>query len=194
MREELKKQLVGLLVLFILFWLLWNFLFSNARLADNLSSELDISELRFIGDLEVSNSEPLYPSEIKKGSKKNKKNEDSLQNLIIDEPLPPPLAGKVENIINPQKRPRLDKNGIPVSFVIQIGSFDNYKNADNLRTILIDDYRMKAFLKPSTPISNPPYTVYVGPVLTYEDALIIKSDILRIKKMKDVFIKRFGDH
>lgn len=195
MSEELKKQLLGLLVLFILFGLLWVLLFSNDRSTDDFSSELTIPEVISLGDIKVLNAEPSYSIENNKKPKNNfRKKDESLDSLISTEPLPPPIAGVIKNTVSPEKRPRLDKNGLPVSFVIQVGSFDEYKNADNLRDTLIDNYKMKAFLKPSTAILKPPYIVYVGPVLTYEDALSTKSDLQQIIIIRDLFIKRFGDH
>lgn len=195
MREEIKKQLVGLLVLLILFGLLWSLLFSNNRQADNLAPKLDIPKLAPLENILFEEAAPVYPVENTRVLNKSfEKDDDSLDNLIAGEPLPPPVAGDVTHTINTNKRPRLDKNGIPISFLVQVGRFDEYGNADNLRNILIDKYEMKAFLKPSTPSLNQQYTVYLGPVLTYEDALIIKNIVKNDIKINDVFIKRFGDH
>ncbi len=194
MREKIKKQLVGLLVLLILFGLLWSLLFSNNREADNLSPKLDIPKLAPLDNISFEESIPVYPLENTQDSNKSFEDDDSLDNLIAGEPLPPPVGGELTNIVDTNKRPRLDKNGIPISFLVQVGSFDEYRNADNLRNILIDKYEMKAFLKPSTPSINRQYIVYLGPVLTYEDAMIIKDRVKSNIKINDIFIKRFGDH
>lgn len=117
---------------------------------------------------------------------------EDLAALIADIPAPAAPAGKnkYQARVAEQDRPRLDADGIPVSLVVQVGTFSKWENADKLRDRLIVE-AFKAYTKPTTSTTAGPYQVFVGPVLTYAQAQRVVGDVKAQFKLNDAIIKRF---
>jgi DedD protein len=65
--------------------------------------------------------------------------------------------------------PRLDSSGLPLSYVVRLGSFSEKANADGLvKKLLAAEY--KAYIRTLSNASGPLTAVYVGPVLTRAEA------------------------
>ena len=78
--------------------MLWSLLFSNNRQADNLAPKLDIPKLAPLDNILFEEAAPVYPVENTRVLNKSfEKDDDSLDNLIAGEPLPPPVAGDVNS-------------------------------------------------------------------------------------------------
>ncbi|MES2604798.1 MAG: SPOR domain-containing protein, partial [Pseudomonadota bacterium] len=70
---------------------------------------------------------------------------------------------------SPDSVPRLDSSGLPLSYVVRLGSFGEKANADALVTkLLAADY--KAYSRAVTNANGTLTAVYVGPVLTRAEA------------------------
>jgi DedD protein len=69
----------------------------------------------------------------------------------------------------PDSVPRLDSSGLPLSYVVRLGSFGDKANADALvKKLVAADY--KAYTRPVTNANATLTAVYVGPVLTRAEA------------------------
>lgn len=69
----------------------------------------------------------------------------------------------------PDSVPRLDSSGLPLSYVVRLGSFGEKANADALVTrLLVADY--KAYSRSVANANGQLTAVYVGPVLTRAEA------------------------
>ena len=200
MNEALKQRLVGAGVLLILAGLLWPLLFDFDEPVLELAPPSQIppmAEVQAVIVQPASKSTTLKRHmEVKQPSAKPATSEqaipDDLTELISNLPDPPPPSGKAkyQGQIDQQDRPRLDGNGIPVSFVVQVGTFKRWSNADSLRDKLIEK-ELKAYTRPTTSVSGGPYQVFVGPVLTYAQAEGITADVQSRFKVNDAIIKRF---
>jgi len=198
LNDALKQRLVGAGVLLILACLLWPILFD---FDDTLELDAPPSEIPAMPTIEKVQVEPPKPkaqikstAKLEPSSKASSTASDgkanSLEALISDAPKPPPVAGKSSNSISESQRPRLDDQGVPVSFVVQVGTFKNWSNADALRNKLIKNGQ-KAYTTPAVSALPGPYTVLIGPVLTYDKAQKAVADVKRQTSIKDAIIKRF---
>ncbi len=199
MNDELKQRLVGAGVLLILAGLLWPLLFDfDERLSLEAPSS-EIPPMAKVAKVEIAQPKPrkpitkILPSTAKPKSKVAIDGKaQNLSTLLTGVPTPPPIAGKPQyaNTVSDEQRPRLDKQGIPVSFVVQVGTFKNWSNANGLRDKLLTK-KLKAYIKPVSSLSPGPYTVLVGPVLTFANAKQIKSTVGSQFQLNDALIKRF---
>lgn len=199
MNDKLKQRLVGAGVLLILAGLLWPLLFDFDEQTAIDAPRSEIPAMPVIEKVVVAQpkppqrsspeSKPAASSSAKVTAAKDKESK-KLATLLKDTPKPAAIAGKTSNKITDAKRPRLDKQGVPVSFVVQVGTFSNWSNADSLRNKLVKGAN-KAYIKPSVSVMPGPYTVFVGPVLTYEKAEVIVANVKRQARINDAIIKRF---
>lgn len=217
MNEALKQRLVGAGVLLILAGLLWPLLFDfdepvlelappsqippmvkvepvivqPARKRTTLKSH--IQEKKESESKNASSAKQIAAKASATGSKVEVSSQDQgLSELIANLPKPPLPAGKdqYKDRLAKKDRPRLDANGIPVSFVVQIGTFKRWENADGLRDKLIKK-QLKAYTRPANSASDGPYQVLVGPVLTYAQAEDVAADVKSRFKINDAIINRF---
>ena len=115
-----------------------------------------------------------------------------LSELLGDSLDPKPIANKT-HYVDQASRPRLDEQGVPIAYVVQLGSFKQFDNANKLRDKLINDYHFKAYVEPRVEMSEGPYKVLVGPVLTSADAKSLAVELKNKAKITSTMIKRFGD-
>ena len=85
---------------------------------------------------------------------------------------------------------RLDENGIPVSWVIQLATFQRWSNAEQLLNKLQDD-NYRAFLRPERESEAPPYVLYVGPDFELSEATRLADEIATRYKTGEPLVRRF---
>ena len=213
MTPELKQRLVGAAVLLFLAGLLWVLLFDFEASEREISPPTVIaSPMPTIEAVVVEPATPFYndrsddsvstPSaKVSKVSpsvaaidelSKEKSSSPELSDLLGNAPDPKPIANKTR-YVDQQDRPRLDAQGVPIAFVVQLGSFSRFDNADKLRNQLVNDHQFKAYLEPKVEMAKGPYKVLVGPVLTYAEVEILAAKLKKTAEVKEAIIKRFGD-
>jgi DedD protein len=190
LNSELKQRLVGAGVLLILAGLLWPLLFDFDQREALEAPALTIPSMPVVKKVPVAKPKPVLPAAKPKVIPSSTKKQP-LKALISDTAKPAPIAGKAANEINDADRPRLDTQGVPVSFVVQVGRFKRWSNADALRSSLISN-KHKAYIKPAISTSPGPYTVLIGPLLTYAKAEAVVNKVKVQTPIKDAMIKRFG--
>jgi len=87
---------------------------------------------------------------------------------------------------NADKKQRLDANGLPITWSVQLASFSKREAALKLQTTL----RGQGYNAYIREVSNM-HRLLVGPVIDYSDAEKIKEKIAKDHKLKDVYIIRF---
>ena len=190
MNSELKQRLVGAGVLLILAGLLWPLLFDFDQREAFEAPALTIPTMPVVKKVPVAKPKAVLtaakPRVVPSSTQKQ-----PLKALISDTAKPASIAGKPTNKINDADRPRLDKQGIPVSFVVQVGRFKRWSNADALRNSLIKN-KHKAYITPAISTYSGPYTVLIGPLLTFAKAEAVANKVKLQTPIKDPMIKRFG--
>lgn len=109
----------------------------------------------------------------------------------LPEPAPPAGKKRYSNQVASDDRPRLDAEGIPVSFVVQVGTFSQWQNADRLRKQLVDKGH-KAYTRPAVSTAPGPYKVMVGPLLTIARANAVAAEVKTRFKVNDAMVLRFS--
>ena len=209
MNESLKTRLVGAGVMLIAAGLLWPLLFDfdesmqpsgqqslaleipDARAAHAQASASSTFAQRKTVAAEANDSKPAKPEDTKA----------TLATAAASEPAPEkdrPVAVAKKTIVEKTSQkssakpsvPTLDSQGIPVAWVIQVGTFGRWENADKLRVKLIE-HELRAFVDPATSKQNGPYRVQVGPLLTYDEARDANQKIREDYELRDTFIRRF---
>lgn len=188
MGEQLKRRLTGAAVLLLLAGLAWPLLFS-------FDEDMSVGELQ----VEVpSRPEPVArqapPPE---GEPAVEVDAPTLTDRLSAEAeelldaaaggLPPELP-----VATARNKPRLDSDRIPVSYVVQVATFNEWNNARNFRQSLLDT-GFKAYVKPPSASQAGPYRIAVGPVLTYEEAEQISRRIEQEHRIMDTIIRRLRD-
>tara|TARA_S200000501_G_C20867486_1_gene762657 strand:- start:3480 stop:4088 length:609 start_codon:yes stop_codon:yes gene_type:complete len=198
---ELKQRLVGAAVLLFLAGLLWMLLFDFEASEREVSPFVAIPPMPTIESLVIEPATPFYNdkainsasnSSVEADGVSEQASSSELNKLLGDSPDPKPIANKT-HYVDPASRPRLDKQGVPVAYVIQLGSFKQFDNANKLRDKLVNDYQFKAFVEPRVEMGEGPYKVLVGPVLTYADAKSLAVELKNNAEITSTMIKRFGD-
>lgn len=213
MTPELKQRLVGATVLFFLAGLLWVILFDFDAVDREIKPPVMMApSMPTIEAVVVEPATPFYndrsddsvsspsakvskvsPSVVAIDEPSNEKSSSAeLSDLLGSAPNPKPIANKTL-YVDQQDRPRLDAQGVPIAFVVQLGSFSRFDNADKLRNLLVNDHQFKAYLEPKVEMTKGPYKVLVGPVLTYADVKNLAAELKKTAQVKEVIIKRFGD-
>lgn len=116
----------------------------------------------------------------------------NISNLIAD--TTPETTPTVKTVVDPNVAYQLDKNDLPVSWSLQLGSFQKKENAVNLRKAL-RDARYRSYILKASPVENEVYRVFVGPVLNIkklkgiaekiESSFDMKGQIVRYKIEND---------
>ena len=182
MNEELKQRLVGAGVLLILAGVLWPLLF-------------DFDERLYL-DAPPTELESL-PQTARAETKREGSAAESLANsrrvLSASGPSSAAAAPKAEvaAVVAADSAPTLDERGVPVAYVVQVGAFSNWANADRLRKALIDAGH-KVAVKPHSSAEPGPYAVQVGPVMTRTEAREISAEVKRSHQLGDAMVMRFS--
>ena len=201
MTPELKQRLVGAAVLLFLAGLLWLLLFDFDASEREVSPSVAIPPMPTIEAVIVEPATPFYNdkandstsnSSVEADGVNEQASSSELSELLGDSPDPKPIANKT-HYVDQASRPRLDEQGVPVAYVVQLGSFKRFDNANKLRDKLVNDYQFKAYLEPKVEMGEGPYKVLVGPVLTYADAKSLAVELKNKAEITSTMIKRFGD-
>ncbi|MGB5324356.1 MAG: SPOR domain-containing protein [Pseudomonadales bacterium] len=199
MGEQLKRRLTGAAVLLLAAGLAWPLLFN---FDDTMrGSEFDV-EVPVLPDDAPSPSsrtakqaEPLKPAD-RKPAPAASAPEPSLGERLSAEAEQLLKRGSKDtasaNNDAQRGKPKLDQQKIPVSYVVQVATFNGWENARNFRQSLLDN-GFKAYIKPPSPTQSGPYRIAVGPVLTYAEAEEIAALIETRHKIMDTIIRRLRD-
>ncbi len=82
----------------------------------------------------------------------------------------------------------LDKNQLPVSWSIQLGSFKNQENATNLRTKLRDQH-FRSYILHANTNEGEVYRVLVGPMVSKEALAELSTEIESKLKLKGQIVR-----
>ncbi len=106
--------------------------------------------------------------------------------VTTTEPVPTPAATPVQSI----SEPALDPAGLPESWTVRLGSFGNRGNADALvaRLILAGH---KAYIRPVMSGDVALSGVFVGPVLTRNEAVALSNELKSAFQISDAIVQRF---
>ena len=177
MNTALKTRLVGAAVLLILSGLLWPILF-------DFDESMQISH----ESVEV----PPAPPQVKKTVSTDEvvpqsaaafEEADTLADVVVE-------TVKAKPVEVNESKPSLDANHIPVSYVVQVGTFSRWSNAVALRDKILDQ-KLKAYLRPETSVQKGPYVVAIGPYLTKAEAREAKAKIKQQFNLNDAIVRRF---
>ena len=201
MNEALKRRVTGAAVLLILAGLLWPVLFDFDEATRTQEPSVHI---------------PVMPSAVavneadadaKRLSKQSKVDRAGTEQAVTErlsdeaEDLAEILKAAAETAVaavarpgsaSHSSQPRLDQNKIPVSYVVQVATFNGWNNAQNFKQTLLAK-KFKAYVKTATDSQAGPYRIAVGPVLTYAEAEEIVARIQREHKVNDAIIRRLRD-
>lgn len=185
MNTALKTRLVGAAVLLILSGLLWPILFDFDESLQIPHQTVEVPEQP------SSVAEPTIrsaPVELDNPSQKVSE-ADTLADVVVADVV---VADVVEekSLVVDENQPQLDNNHIPVSYVVQTGTFSRWSNAVALRDKLVKAH-LKAYLRPETSVQKGPYVVAVGPYLTQAQAREAQNRIKREFNMQDAIVRRF---
>ena len=201
MTPELKQRLVGAAVLLFLAGLLWVLLFDFEGSKPEVSPPVAIPPMPTIEPVVVEPATPFYNdktndpasnSSVEADGINEQASSSELSELLGDSPDPKPIANKT-HYVDQASRPRLDEQGVPVAYVVQLGSFKQFDNANKLRYELVNDYEFKAHLEPPIEMGEGPYKVLVGPVLTYADAKSLVFELKNKAEITSTMIKRLDE-
>lgn len=98
------------------------------------------------------------------------------------EPVPEPEAAPVQSA----SEPALSADGLPETWTVRLGVFGDRANADGLFERL-QDAGHKAYIRPVGTLSG----VYVGPVLTRNEAVALQNELKTTFQISDVIVQRF---
>ena len=200
MTPELKQRLVGAAVLLFLAGLLWVLLFDFEASERKVSPLIAIPPMPSIEVVVVEPATPFFNdkandsssnSSVKADGVNEQASSSELSKLLGNSPDPKPTANKTR-YVDQASRPRLDEKNVPVAYVVQLGSFKQFDNANKLRDKLVNDYQFKAYLEPRVEMGEGPYKVLVGPVLTKADAESLVFELKDKAEISSTMIKRFG--
>jgi len=168
MDDGIKQRLIGALVLVALMVIFLPMLFSNGDF-EPAEVLVDIPKKPPIPTFEI--SKPVKPSEQRQAekaeAKPNKKPQQTLQELVDKE---------------------VDENKLPVSWALQVASFKERDNAENLRDKL-RQAGYKAYIKYRLDVEPKMIRVLVGPVLKRSEIDKIKAAIVRHHKLEGVVVR-----
>ena len=200
MTPELKQRLVGAAVLLFLAGLLWVLLFDFEASERKVSPLIAIPPMPSIEVVVVEPATPFFNdkandsssnSSVKADGVNEQASSSELSKLLGNSPDLKPIANKTY-YGDQSTRPRLDEKNVPVAYVVQLGSFKQFDNANKLRDKLVNDYQFKAYLEPRVEMGEGPYKVLVGPVLTKADAESLVFELKDKAEISSTMIKRFG--
>ncbi|MFK4751940.1 MULTISPECIES: SPOR domain-containing protein [Oceanospirillaceae] len=98
----------------------------------------------------------------------------------VDDPVPAVVKKQPE-------RAHLDETALPYAWVVQLGAFSSNENATSFR----DNIRGQGFKAFSRTDDDGLTRVFVGPELQQQQAEVLRTQLEKILKRKDLRIKRF---
>ncbi|MBT8139820.1 MAG: SPOR domain-containing protein [Gammaproteobacteria bacterium] len=195
MGDQVKRRLVGAAVLLLLAALVWPLLFNFDDSLGGNELVLDVEPMpsdAAVADTSVginAKPNPAQAAPVPEPSiteRLSAEAENLLQNTADN-------AGAIVSNSSAQRgKPRLDSNRVPVSYVVQVATFNEWNNAKNFKESLLGN-GLKAYVKPASAAQPGPYRIAVGPVMTYAEAEEISRRIETEHKIMDAIIRRLRD-
>ena len=158
MNDGLKQRLVGAVVLLSLALILWPVIFSDPN-GPALDRRSQIPPMPAFEKYSV--PEPVRVQDVEPISRPSM----AEQTPVIDKPVAKSFEQKSVIKPKPKPRPKLDKKGLPEAWVLQVASFTQQKNADEL-TLQLQKKGHKAFARSITTKEGKSTRVYIGPRMT----------------------------
>jgi len=201
LNEALKRRLTGAAVLLILAGFLWPVLFDFDEATRTPVPSVNIPDMPSAVAVNEADADAKRLSKTSKIGRVG--NEQAVTERLSEEAedLAEILKNAAETAVavvarpgsaSQKSQPRLDQNKIPVSYVVQVATFNGWNNAQNFKETLLAK-KFKAYVKPATDSQAGPYRIAVGPVLTYAEAEEIVAKIQREHKVNDAIIRRLRD-
>ncbi len=94
------------------------------------------------------------------------------------------IVPKVQSV----PKPSLDKRGLPIAWVVQVGSFSKAKNARALKSRLIKQ-GYKAYTETATTDAGQTIRVFVGPMVSKQQSIVEKNKIDKAFNLKAKVIR-----
>jgi DedD protein len=186
LNSGIKQRLVGAVVLAALALILWPVVMGPKR-DQSIVVESDIPAKPVFGPSEIKQAKPRqdvspigeYQAKLKQQGEKQKQQGEKQQQQGEKQQ----QQGK-EAQQKGRSRPALDKDGIPVGWVIQVGSFGQHDNARKLKTRLqAKGFRAQVKTQNASGGKSKYARVFVGP---YIDQTIAQRDLEKIAKQLDL--------
>lgn len=201
LNEALKRRLTGAAVLLILAGLLWPVLFDFDEATRTQVPSVQIPDMP--NAVAINEADADAKRSPKKSELDRVETEQAVTERLSEEAedlaeiLKTAAETAVATVARPgsasqRSQPRLDQNKIPVSYVVQVATFNGWNNAKKFKESLLAK-KFKAYVKPATDSQAGPYRIAVGPVLTYAEAEEIVARIQREHKVNDAIIRRLRD-
>lgn len=206
MNEPLVKRIVGAAVLLILAGMLWPILFNfddamrpqtttiKASSKDQALFEQRKQKISDITQDATAAVETKAESSITADTSDNQPISSDSDSLSVSPSNSDAIVPSAESTpdVATSNVVSLDDRRIPISYVVQVGTFSRWDNADKLRARIIAD-GMKAYIRPETSVQKGPYVVAVGPYLTKQKAERAQAQIKSDFNISDAVLRRFRD-
>ena len=172
----LRRRILGAFVLVCLSVVLWPVVFSDVT-GPFVDTSRQIPSSRTFTQYTV--PEPQIPEDI-----------PAVESRVIPEPaIPKPgEAAKVVPTIEPVPKPSLDTRGLPIAWVVQVGSFSNAKNGRALKARLLKQ-GYKAYTETATTDAGQTIRVFVGPMVSKQQSLQERNKIDKAFNLKAKVIR-----
>lgn len=165
MDDGIKQRLIGAIVLMALM-VIFLPMFFNGGNAEQIDILIEMPEKPPIPEFDV--SKPATPSELKAKEESQ--------------------SPKEEMILEELKDKKVDAEGLPVSWTLQVASFKERENAEKLRDKLRDG-GYKAYIKYRLDVEPRMIRVFVGPVLDRKTVDKFKTSISKQYKLDGVVVR-----
>jgi len=175
----LRRRILGAFVMVCLGVILWPIFFTDVP-GPFVDTSSEIPASRTFAQFEV--PEPQIPKDIPPVELPSR--EDS-QSIAADQQEQEPPQTLPEEIA---AKPELDARGLPVAHVIQVGSFADAKNAESLKSKLLNQgYR--AYTEVARTDAGQTVRVYVGPMVSKKQCLDEKDKIDKAFNLKSKVVR-----
>ena len=172
----LRRRILGAFVLVCLSVILWPVFFSDVT-GPFVDTSRQIPTSRTFTQYTV--PEPVIPVKI-----------PAVQPRVIPQSVTPVVGDETRPPAKPEPlpKPALDARGLPISWAVQVGSFSNAKNAQDLKARLLKQ-GYKAYTEAATTEAGKTIRVFVGPMVSkkqsteqkikIETAFNLKAKVIR---------------
>lgn len=167
----LRRRILGAFVLMCLIVVLWPVIFSDVT-GPFVDTSRQIPSSRTFTQYTV--LEPKIPEDI-----------PAVEPRAIPEPAAsePGEEAKVASKLEPVPKPSLDTRGLPIAWVVQVGSFSIANNARSLKAQLVKQ-GYKAYTETATTDAGQTVRVFVGPMVSKQHSMQEKNKIDKAFELK----------
>ncbi len=191
MNDGFKQRLVGALVLICLALILWPILFTDVH-GPIVSRESQIPTVPSFEKYQIaepvrSAAVPPVPETTGQSWQEPSKITSTVEAAEKDSKASSP-AQKNAKAASPPKQATLDKQGLPISWVLQVASFSNAENARELKRAL-QDKGYKAYTREVSASKAKATRVYVGPKINRDAILKDKQAIDKAFSLNTLIVR-----